>query len=50
MDSGRGWYKLYEEEGPEGFKKYRPPTPYDWESSPNKDKRSKVFLEVTKEK
>jgi len=28
--SGHGWYKQYEEEGEESFRRYNPPTPFDW--------------------
>lgn len=51
-DSGHGWYKLYEEEGPEGFQKYRPPTPFDWEaaSPEEKAKRTHAFLDVSMDK
>jgi hypothetical protein len=28
--SGRGWFKQYEEEGPESFVRHAPPTPFDW--------------------
>lgn len=44
-DSGRGWYKLYQEEGPEGFKRYKAPTPFDWEASKEKHLRTRTFFE-----
>ena len=31
--SGQGWFKQYELEGPDSFKKFPPPTPFDWSRS-----------------
>lgn len=31
--SGQGWYKQYEESGPESFVQYNPPTAFDWTRS-----------------
>ncbi|EWM24386.1 peptidyl-prolyl cis-trans isomerase [Nannochloropsis gaditana] len=55
-DNGRGWYELYKEAGPEGFKRYRPPTPFDWSppstATPPSEapRRSKVFLGISLDK
>jgi len=42
--SGRGWYKKYEKEGEEGFRKYNPPTPFDWSEA---GATSLVYLDVS---
>uniref|UniRef100_A0A6U1PLG6 Peptidyl-prolyl cis-trans isomerase n=1 Tax=Fibrocapsa japonica TaxID=94617 RepID=A0A6U1PLG6_9STRA len=49
---GWGWYKKYKEGGEEAFKKYQPPTPFDWEDesrSPviNKGIRSRPYFQLT---
>lgn len=57
-DNGRGWYKLYKEEGPDGFVKYRPPTPFNWKQPPSSSspssssvpKRKKVFMDISLDK
>uniref|UniRef100_A0A7S1U933 Peptidyl-prolyl cis-trans isomerase n=1 Tax=Phaeomonas parva TaxID=124430 RepID=A0A7S1U933_9STRA len=44
-DGGTGWYRKYEKEGPEGFRKYKLPTPFDWDSN-DPSKRKRVFFDV----
>ena len=29
-DPGHGWFELYDQMGPEGFLRYQPPTPFQW--------------------
>lgn len=45
-----GWYELYEKEGPEGFKRYRPPTPFDWDNVAPGVVRTRAFLDVNIDK
>lgn len=43
-DAGHGWYKKYLAEGQEGFRRFDPPTPFDWTS----DKpRPRAFFQVS---
>eukprot|EP00639_Heterosigma_akashiwo_P034855 CAMPEP_0194715702 /NCGR_PEP_ID=MMETSP0296-20130528/7465_1 /TAXON_ID=39354 /ORGANISM="Heterosigma akashiwo, Strain CCMP2393" /LENGTH=202 /DNA_ID=CAMNT_0039615713 /DNA_START=87 /DNA_END=692 /DNA_ORIENTATION=- len=49
---GRGWYKKYQEEGEEGFKRAKSPTPFDWENDGlskliDRSKRSQAFFNIT---
>lgn len=32
---GFGWYGKFKREGSEGFRKFTPPTPFDWSTSPS---------------
>jgi cyclophilin family peptidyl-prolyl cis-trans isomerase len=42
--SGGGWYKQYEEDGPESFQRYNPPTPFDWSKA---GKTATAFFDIS---
>lgn len=42
---GLGWYGKYMEEGANGFRKYNPPTPFNWSNPPAP--RPVAFFEIT---
>lgn len=44
---GHGWYTKYIREGPDGFRKSVPPTPFDWESGGIK--RPRAYFDVVME-
>ena len=41
--SGQGWFKQYEKEGAESFRRSQPPTPFDWSQA---GKTSTAFFEI----
>lgn len=45
---GRGWYGRFMKYGEEGFQKYNPPTPFNWEQS--SVKRIRAYLDIRIEK
>ena len=42
--SGTGWYRKFEEEGQDGFRKAKPPTPFDWTEA---GATSLVFVDIS---
>ncbi len=45
--SGHGWYEKFLKEGQQGFKKYNPPTPFDW--TKGSVARTKVYFDMKME-